>query len=88
MTNSNRPGGDGNREPGDAAGVDRRTVLKSAMALSAFGSSLVAWGADAQGGAPAYHRLGVAEAAAAIRRGEISAEAYAAALLTHKELPL
>ena len=46
------------------------------------GSSLLAWGTNAQGGAPAYHGLGVAEAAAAIRSGDISAEAYAAALLS------
>jgi mandelamide amidase len=37
--------------------------------------------ANAQATAPPYHSLGVAAAAAAIRRGEISAEAYAGPLL-------
>ena len=82
MTNSKRPGGHGNGKSGDAASIDRRTVLKSATALSAFGSSLLVRGTNAQGGPPAYHGLGVAAAAEAIRRGEISAEAYAAALLS------
>ena len=82
MTSSKRPGGHGNGESGDAASIDRRTVLESATALSAFGSSLLVRGTNAQGGPPAYHDLGVAAAAEAIRRGEISAEAYAGALLS------
>jgi Asp-tRNA(Asn)/Glu-tRNA(Gln) amidotransferase A subunit family amidase len=53
----------------------------SATALSAFGPSLLAAEANAQATALPYHSLGVAAAAAAIRRGEISAEAYAGALL-------
>jgi indoleacetamide hydrolase len=41
-----------------------------------------AGGANARATTSAYHSLGVAAAAAAIRRGEISAEAYAGALLS------
>src|SRR5258706_2303085 len=41
-----------------------------------------AGGANSQGSESAYHRLGVAATAAAIRRGGISAEAYAGALLS------
>jgi len=54
----------------------------SATALPVFGSPLLAAEANAQAAVPAYHGLGVAAAAAAIRRSEISAEAYAGALLS------
>ena len=53
----------------------------SATALTAFGPSLLAAEANAQATALPYHSLGVAAAAAAIRKGEISSEAYAGALL-------
>src|SRR4051794_28667948 len=72
---SNRPDGQANGESGDARNFSRREVLMSATALSAFGPSLLAAEANAQATALPYHSLGVAAAAAAIRRGEISAEA-------------
>ena len=81
MSKSNRSGGHGNGESDNLGRFNRREILKSATALSAFGPALVAADANAQAGAPAYHGLGVAAASAAVRRGEISAEDYAGALL-------
>lgn len=70
------------RETSSVFPITRRTALKGAAGLSAFGLSLLKSQVHAQVGTPAYHNLGLAAAAAAIRKGEITAEALAGALLS------
>src|SRR5258706_13905939 len=72
---------------GSSRSVDPRhprwvTSMTNPNRAGGHGYGESAGGANSQGSESAYHRLGVAATAAAIRRGGISAEAYAGALLS------